>query len=99
VIGLGLVLYLVNVKGWLSLFLIIMIIPLIGGYMRILTRIMGGININESVKKRIVIMVVVMLGGIVIELRYVTAFIYFFRGVTGAVIIRVYVFVTINVRL
>jgi len=67
VIGLGLVLYLVNVKRWLSLFLIMIMIPLIGGYIRILTGIIGGININESVKKGIVIMVVVVLRGIVLE--------------------------------
>lgn len=42
-------------------------IPLIGGYMRILTRIIGGIHINESLKKVIVLLVVVALRGLVLE--------------------------------
>jgi hypothetical protein len=67
IIGLGLVLFLVNVKGWLSLFLLMIIIPLIGGYMRILTGLIGGIHINESVKKLITLRAVVMLGGVILE--------------------------------
>ncbi|MBP94372.1 hypothetical protein CMK18_00290 [Candidatus Poribacteria bacterium] len=99
IIGLGLVLYLVNVKGWLSLFLLIMMIPLIGGYMRILTGLIGGIHINESIKKLIVLLVTVMLGGVILEIGYVTAFMYFFGGVTRTVILGVYVFMIIGVRI
>jgi len=73
--------------------------PLMGGYIRMLNRIMGGININESIKKRLVLVVVIMLGRVILEWGYITAFTYFFGGVTGAVIIGVYVFITIGVRL
>merc|ERR1719220_104178 len=73
--------------------------PLIGGYMRMLTGLMGGIHINESVKKLITLRVVVILGGIILEWGYVSAFIYFFRGVTRAVVLRVYVFIIIGVRI
>jgi hypothetical protein len=67
IIRLRLVLFMVNVKGWLSLFLLIMMIPLMRGYMRMLTGLMGGIHINESVKKLITLLTVIMLGGIVLE--------------------------------
>lgn len=97
IIGLGLVLYLVNVKGWLSLFLLIMMMPLMGGYMRMLTGLMGGIHINESVKKLMVLLVTVILGGVVLEMGYVTSFMYFFGRVTGTVVLGVYVFVMIGV--
>merc|ERR1719220_892804 len=71
--------------------------PLMRRYIRILTGLMGGIPINESVKKLITLGAVVMLGGIVLEWRYVSAFIYFFRGVTRAVVLGVYVFIMIRV--
>jgi len=38
-----------------------------GRYMRMLTRLMGGIHLNESVKKLLVLLVVVILRGIVLE--------------------------------
>lgn len=97
IIGLGLVLYLVNVKRWLSLFLLIIIIPLIGRYIRMLTGLIGGIHINESIKKLIVLLVVVILGGVILEIGYVTAFMYFFGRVTRTVVLRVYVFMMIRV--
>merc|ERR1719220_1663256 len=71
--------------------------PLIRGYMRILTGLIGGIHINESVKKLMTLRVVVMLGGIILEWRYVSAFIYFFGGVTRAVVLGVYVFIIIGI--
>merc|ERR1719454_1234754 len=71
--------------------------PLIRGYMRMLTGLIGGIHINESVKKLITLRAVVVLGGIVLEWRYVSAFMYFFRGVTRTVVLRVYVFIMIGV--
>merc|ERR1719220_2532009 len=71
--------------------------PLIRGYMRILNGLMGGIHINESVKKLVTLRAVVMLGGIILEWRYVSAFIYFFRRVTGTVALRVYVFIMIGI--
>merc|ERR1719220_1124434 len=71
--------------------------PLIRGYIRILTRLMGGIHINESIKKLITLGVVIMLGGIILEWRYVSAFMYFFGRVTRAVVLRVYVFIIIRV--
>jgi len=67
IIRLGLVLYLVNVKGWLSMILLMIIMPLIGRYIRMLTRLIGGIHINESIKKLLVLLTVVMLRGIVLE--------------------------------
>merc|ERR1719220_1747836 len=73
--------------------------PLIRGYMRMLTRLMGRIHINESVKKLITLRAVVMLGGIILEWRYVSAFIYFFRRVTRAVVLGVYVFMIIGIRI
>jgi len=97
IIRLRLVLFLVNVKRWLSLFLLMIMIPLIGGYMRILTRMMRGIHINESVKKVVVLGAVMILGRIMLEWGYVSAFMYFFGGVTRAVVLRVYVFMIIGV--
>merc|ERR1719220_315622 len=73
--------------------------PLIRGYMRILTGLMGGVHINESVKKLITLRAVVMLGGIILEWRYVSAFIYFFGGVTRTVVLGVYVFMIIRIRI
>lgn len=97
IIRLRLVLFLVNVKGWLSLFLLMIMIPLIRGYMRILTGLMRGIHINESVKKLMVLGAVMILGGVMLEWGYVSAFMYFFGGVTRAVVLRVYVFMMIRV--
>merc|ERR1712088_487980 len=97
IIGLGLVLFLVNVKRWLSLFLLMIIMPLMRRYMRILTRLMGGIHINESVKKLMTLRAVVMLGGIILEWGYVSAFIYFFGRVTRTVVLGVYVFMIIGI--
>merc|ERR1719220_2109645 len=71
--------------------------PLIRGYIRMLTGLIGGIHINESVKKLITLRAVVMLGGIILEWRYVSAFIYFFGRVTRAVVLRVYVFMIIGI--
>lgn len=65
--------------------------------MRILTRLIGGIHINESVKKVMVLLVVVILGRVILEIGYVTAFIYFFGRVTGTVVLGVYVFMMIGV--
>lgn len=96
VIRLGLVLYMVNVKGWLSLFLLMIMIPLMRGYMRILTGMMRGIHINESLKKLMVLLTVTILRGLVVEIGYVTAFMYFFRGVTGTVVLGVYVFLMLR---
>merc|ERR1719220_2441888 len=56
--------------------------PLMRGYIRILTRLMGGIHINESVKKLMTLGAVIILGGIILEWGYVSAFIYFFGRVT-----------------
>merc|ERR1712088_484773 len=97
IIGLGLVLFLVNVKRWLSLFLLMMIMPLIRVYMRILTGLIGRVHINESVKKLITLRAVVILGGIVLEWGYVSAFIYFFGRVTRTVVLGVYVFIIIGI--
>merc|ERR1712088_628080 len=58
----------------LSLFLLMMMIPLIRGYIRMLAGLIGGIHINESVKKLMTLRAVVMLGGIILEWRYVSAF-------------------------
>merc|ERR1719220_1983656 len=71
--------------------------PLIRGYIRMLTGLIGGIHINESVKKLITLRAVVILGGIILEWGYVSAFIYFFGGVTGTVVLRVYVFMIIGI--
>merc|ERR1719220_508570 len=73
--------------------------PLIRGYMRMLTGLIGGIHINESVKKLITLGAVVMLGGVILEWGYVSAFMYFFGGVTGTVVLGVYVFIIIGVRM
>merc|ERR1719220_2853347 len=73
--------------------------PLMRGYIRMLTGLMGGIHINESVKKIITLGAVVILGGIVLEWRYVSAFMYFFGRVTRAVVLGVYVFLMIRVRI
>merc|ERR1719220_3313800 len=73
--------------------------PLMRGYIRILTGLIGGIHINESVKKLITLGAVVMLGGVILEWGYVSAFMYFFGRVTGAVVLGVYVFIMIGVRM
>merc|ERR1719220_2140251 len=57
--------------------------PLMRGYIRMLTGLIGGIHINESVKKLITLGAVVILGRVILEWGYVSAFIYFFGGVTG----------------
>lgn len=61
-----------------------------------LTGMIGGIHINESLKKVMVLLVVVMLGRVVLEWGYVTAFIYFCGGVTGTVVLGVYVFLMLR---
>merc|ERR1719220_574557 len=71
--------------------------PLMGGYMRILTGLIGGIHINESGKKLITLRAIVMLGRIILEWRYVSAFIYFFGRVTRTVVLGVYVFIIIGI--
>merc|ERR1719220_1943545 len=71
--------------------------PLIGGYIRMLTGLMGRIHINESVKKLMTLRAVVILGGVILEWGYVSAFIYFFGRVTRAVVLGVYVFIIIGI--
>lgn len=74
-----------------------MIMPLIGRYMRMLTGLIRGIHINESVKKLMVLRAVIVLGGVILEWGYVSVFMYFFGGVTRTVVLRVYVFIIIGV--
>jgi len=97
IIGIGIVLYVINLKRWLSLLLMIIIIPLMGGYMRMLNGIMGRIRLNESCKKMIVLILVMVLGGVVMEFAYVSVFIYFVGGVLRTVILGVYVFMLMTV--
>jgi hypothetical protein len=66
-IRLGLVLYIVNVKRWLSVLLLIIIIPLLGGYVRMLNRMMRRIYINESLKKIMVLIFVMSVGRVIVE--------------------------------
>jgi hypothetical protein len=99
VIGLGLVLYMVGVKGWLSLYLLMIMIPLVGRYVKILSRIMGGINLNESIKKLLTLLVILILRRVILERRYVIAFIVFTNGILGTVLMGVYVFVLLRVGL
>merc|ERR1719220_828799 len=54
--------------------------PLMRGYIRMLTGLMGGIHINESVKKLITLRAVVILGGVILEWRYVCFHILFWRS-------------------
>lgn len=65
--------------------------------MRILSRMMGRIQLNESYKKLLTLMLVIVLRGVVIEFAYVVAFMYFTRGVLRVVILGVYVFITVSV--
>lgn len=74
-----------------------MIIPLVGGYVKMLTGIMRGISVNESSKKFLALLTVMILGGIVLDLIYVLSFMVFTGGVLGTVLMRVYVFVLIGV--
>lgn len=99
IMGLRLVLYIVGIKGWLSLYLLIMMAPLVRRYIKILTGLMGGININESFKKFIVLLVVIVIGGVMLEWGYVLSFIMFTNGVLGTVLMGVYVFVLLGARL
>merc|ERR1719220_1123605 len=71
--------------------------PLIRGYIRILTGLIGRIHINESVKKLVTLRAIVMLRGIILEWRYVSAFMYFFGRVTRTVVLGVYVFIIIGI--
>jgi hypothetical protein len=80
-------------------FLLIMIIPLLGRYMRILNRVMRRIHINESLKKVVVLIFVAGVGRSIIEWGYVTVFMYFMIRVLGTVILGVYVFITIGAGL
>merc|ERR1711937_142205 len=62
-----------------------------------LNGVIGRININESIKKLVTLVCVLLLGGLVLELRYIIAFLYFSGRVVGAVVLRVYVFVLMGV--
>lgn len=99
VIRLGLVLYIVRVKGWLSLYLLMIMIPLVGRYMKILTGLIGRLFLNESLKKLLTLLVVMVLGGPVLEFGYIICFMIFTNGVLGAVLMGVYVFVLVGVRM
>lgn len=99
IIGLGLVLYIVGVKGWLSLYLLIMIIPLVGRYLKMLSGIMGRIGINESLKKVLVIILIIVIGGFVNEVIYVLVFMVFNNGILRTVVIGVYVFLLVGVSM
>lgn len=74
-----------------------MMAPVVGGYLKMLNGVMGGININESIKKLAVLVCVLLLGGAVLELGYIIAFLYFSGGVVRAVLLGVYVFVLMGV--
>lgn len=73
-----------------------MIMPLVRGYIKILSRLMGGININESAKKVFTLLVVSVLGGIIMELIYVLCFMVFTSRVLGTVLMGVYVFLLVG---
>lgn len=96
-IRLRLVLYIVRVKRWLSLMMLMMMAPVVGRYLKMLNGVIGRININESIKKLVTLVCVLLLGGLVLELRYIIAFLYFSGRVVGAVVLRVYVFVLMGV--
>lgn len=73
--------------------------PVVGRYLKMLNRVMGGINVNESIKKLITLVCVIVLGGLVLDIGYILAFLYFSGRVIGAVVLGVYVFVLIGVRI
>jgi hypothetical protein len=76
-----------------------MIIPLVGGYLKMLSGMIRGIRINESLKKVLVLTLVLLLGGFCNELMYVLVFMVFSNGILGTVLIRVYVFMLLGIGL
>jgi len=67
--------------------------------MKILTGLIGGLFVNESLKKLLTLLAVMMLGRLVLEFGYIMCFIVFTNRVLGAVLMGVYVFVLMGVRI
>lgn len=73
--------------------------PLVGRYLRIMSGIMRGIYINESVKKIVTLMLVAGMGMYMNELMYLGGFIYIAGGVIGRMLCGVYVFLLVGSRI
>lgn len=75
----------------------IIVAPIVGGYLRMLSGLMGGMRINESIKKVMVLGLLITMGIYVNEMMYVMSFIYIVSGVLRGVLCGVYVFLTLGV--
>lgn len=71
-------------------------IPLVRRYMKILTGLIGGLFVNESLKKLLTLLVVMVLGRLVLDFGYIMCFMIFTSRVLGAVLMGVYIFVLIG---
>jgi len=74
-------------------------IPLVRGYMKILNGLIGRLFVNESLKKLLTLLVVMILGRPVLEFGYIMCFMVFTNRVLGTVLMGVYVFVLMGVRM
>lgn len=74
----------------------VMMIPLVGGYLRILSGKIRGLSINETTKKVVLLLLLAMIGIYINEALYIGSFMYMMCGVLGGVLCGLYVFLTIG---
>lgn len=82
----------------MSVLVMVIVMPLVRGYMRILSGLMGGLNINETLKKAVTLLFVMAMGVYLNEILYLGSFIYMTGGVLGGVMCGLYVFLALGAR-
>lgn len=71
--------------------------PLVGGYIKMLSGLMGGISVNESMKKILTLLVVMVLRRVLLDFIYFIVFTVFTNRILRTVLMGVYVFVLLRV--
>lgn len=79
-----------------SLWLIVIMVPITGMYIRMLNGIQGGLPILESRKKLCVIILVMLIGIVVVELLYVLGYIFVTVRIVGTVYMRTYAYIMMS---
>lgn len=97
--GVGIVLIMIAMNRYLSLWIIVMMMPMLGMYIRMISRLQRRLIVLESIKKGIVLFCVVTVGMMCVEFLYVLGYIIVVNGIIGMIYIRTYVFVIIGARM
>lgn len=80
----------------MSVLVLMIIFPIVGRYLRMMSGIMGGMYINESIKKMVTLILIAGIGMYISEIIYFGGFMYMAGGIIGRMLCGVYVFLLIS---